>query len=84
MKRQKGMTVEPVRVRYAEIKRRLKGVPHTIKEVAKFLGVNYYTARLYLSELYEYRFVERMHPYRRPIRYYVPLRKKDEQPDEAN
>ena len=84
MKKQPGIRVEPVRVRYAEIIRRLKGIPHTIKEVSKFLDVDYYTARRYLAELHEHGMVEKMHPRRRPIRYYAPLRMKHEQSNQVD
>jgi DNA-binding transcriptional ArsR family regulator len=79
MKKQLGMKVEPARVRQAEIVRRLKGVPHTIEEVARLLKLDYYTARRYLAQLYERGIVEKMHPRRIPIRYYAPLRMKHEQ-----
>lgn len=75
-----GIRVEPVRVRYAEIIRLLKGVPHTIQEVSRLLDVDYYTARRYLAELYECGMVEKVYPRKVPIRYYAPLRTKHELP----
>jgi Fic family protein len=84
MKKQPRIRVEPVRVRYAEIIRRLKGVPHTIKEVSRILDVDYYTARRYLAELYECGYVEKLPRHNRPLRYYAPLRNRDEQPNQIS
>jgi DNA-binding transcriptional ArsR family regulator len=78
MKKQPGMRVEPSRVRRADIVRRLKGIPHTIEEVARLLKVNYYTARRYLHVLYKLGGLKKMKEGTRPIRYYVPLRKDHE------
>lgn len=79
MKKQLGMKVEPARVRQAEIARRLHGVPHTIEEVAKFLKLDYYTARRYLANMYKQGLIKRMPKSKCPLRYYAPLRMKHEQ-----
>jgi predicted ArsR family transcriptional regulator len=78
MKKQIGIRVEPVRVRHARIVIMLKGRPRTIQEVARTLRVNYYTARRYLSDMLKKESVELLTPNKHPLRYYVPLRKKDE------
>lgn len=79
MKKQPGMRVEPARVRKAEIIRHLKGVPHTIEEVAEFSKLDYYTARRYLADMYKQGLVKRMPKSKSPLRYYAPLRMKHEQ-----
>jgi predicted ArsR family transcriptional regulator len=72
-------SVEPQRVRRAQIRRYLLGTEgRTIKQVANYLGLDYLTARRYLAEMYNDGMIDVRDVHTNPKQYFIPIGLDDE------